>query len=53
MRSRLERAVDKRDDLRDYLSRWEWGMAPSEIRRRERQIDKLNEKIAMLSKADR
>jgi hypothetical protein len=49
MRTRLERAVDKRDDRQAYLDKWSFGMLPSEIRRRERGIERAQNKIDRLN----
>lgn len=51
MRTRLERAIDRRDDLQDYLSKWGFGMSPSEKRAMERKIAKAAEKVDRLGGA--
>lgn len=49
MRSRLERATEKRDDLQEYLDRWAFGMRLSERRHYERQIAKADAKVQRLT----
>lgn len=48
MRTRLQRAEEKRDDLAEYLSRWAFGMRLSERRQYERQIAKAEAKVERL-----
>jgi len=49
MRTRLERAVDKRDDLKHYLREWGWARTPSQIRALERQIAKVEARVDRLT----
>jgi hypothetical protein len=49
MRTRLERAIDKRDDLQHYLNKWGWARTPSEIRALERRIAKAATKVQRLA----
>jgi hypothetical protein len=51
MRTRLERAIDKRDDLRHYLDKWGFARTPSEIRALERRIKKAEAKVRKLQEA--
>lgn len=48
MRTRLERAIDKRDDLEHYLREWGFARTPSQIRAIERQIAKAQAKVKRL-----
>lgn len=47
-RRRLRRAVDLRDDMRVYASKWGWSWLPSEARRRGRQYDKADARVVRL-----
>ena len=50
MRSRLDRAIDKRDDLEDHLSKWAFGMTPSDRRWYERRIVKAQARVDRLER---
>ena len=52
MRSRLERAIDKRDDIRHHIAEWKLGMKPSELRRWERKLEAAEEKVQRLGGYD-
>lgn len=50
MRSRLERAEDKRDDLTFERNKWGWSWPPSRHRQVERRIARLDLKIRRLKR---
>lgn len=39
----LERIQDQLDDAESWLSKWSFGMSPSEIRKRRKRIEELTE----------
>ena len=51
MRSRLDRAIDKRDDLKHYIDQWGWARSPSQMRALERALAKADAKVARLEAA--
>lgn len=45
-----QKLIDQRDDLEYYLSKWGFGMTPSQKRAMREKIDNLNIKISKKGK---
>lgn len=48
MRSRLQRAIDRRDDAEEEHDKWAFSLSPSERRRSWERVVKLREKVERL-----
>lgn len=48
MRTRLERAIDKRDDLKHDLAKWGFAYSPSHKRKLGKKIAKAEAKVQRL-----